>query len=242
MRLAPDHRHLILPVIGRLRAKENTRRLARLVAKGRARILSIILTEQAGGIDLGIGQELAVIAHDDGTIEGIAHPAPRAAVQQQRRRIARQLSRRVVGFRGHRQANAKLAALDRRAFNLRRESIHTLTTSPARRYGTDVIEDLDIAAMGRGMGRRAFRRSLYQAGLGRVRPTLAYKCAWGGGELVAADRGSGPSNPLVRRRHRGRHAHPGRAAPDRRQAGRDAPDRAGGILCLAAGRIAPAAF
>jgi len=90
--------------------------------------------------------------------------------------------------RGHRQANAKLAALDRRAVNLRRESIHTLTTSLARRYGTVVIEDPDIAAMGRGIGRRAFRRSLYQAGLGRVRPTLAYKCAWGGGELVVADR------------------------------------------------------
>jgi hypothetical protein len=26
----------------------------------------------------------------------------------------------------------------------------------ARRYGTVVIEDLDVAAMGRGMGRRAF--------------------------------------------------------------------------------------
>jgi putative transposase len=38
------------------------------------------------------------------------------------------------------------------------------------------------------MGRRGFRRSVYQAGIGRVRPTLAYKCAWGGGELVVADR------------------------------------------------------
>jgi putative transposase len=139
------------------------------------------------GIDLGIGQERAVIAHDDDTIERIAHPASWAAVQQQRRRIARQLSRRVIGSRGHRQANAKLAALDRRAVNLRRESIHTLTTSLARRYGTVVIEDLDIAAM----GRRAFRRSLYQAELGRVRPTLAYRCAWGGG-------GAGGGRPVVR--------------------------------------------
>jgi putative transposase len=215
MRLAPDRRHIFVPVIGRLQSKENTRRLERLLAKGRARILSITLTEHGGrlyvsvativaqaprmpnqpwarcGIDLGIGQEWAVIAHDDDTIERIAHPASWAAVQQQRRRIARQLSRRVIGSRGHRQANAKLAALDRRAVNLRRESIHTLTTSLARRYGTVVVEDLDIAAM----GRRAFRRSLYQAGLGRVRPMLAYRCAWGGGELVVADGGSRPPNP-----------------------------------------------
>jgi putative transposase len=213
MRLEPDRRHLVLPVIGRLRSKENTRRLERLVAKGRARVLSMTLREQGGrlyvsiqaivahtprtpaepdsrcGIDLGIGTEWAVIAHhDDGTIERIAHPAQWAAVQTERRRVARQGSRRTVGSRGQRQASTKLAALDRRAANLRTNQIHTLTTTLARRYGTIVIEDLDVAAMGQSMGRRAFRRSVYQAGLGKVRPTLAYKCAATSGTLVVADR------------------------------------------------------
>ena len=212
MRLEPDRRHLTLPVIGKLRSKENTRRLERLLAKGQAQVLSMTLSEQAGrlfvsvgtivaqasrrpsepharcGVDLGIGAEWAVVAHADDTIERISHPAPWTAVQQQRRRIARQTSRRVVGSRGHRQAKAKLAALDWRAANLRRESIHTLTTRLARRYGTIIVEDLDVAAMGKGMGRRAFRRSVYQAGIGRIRPTLAYKTSWAGGELVVADR------------------------------------------------------
>jgi putative transposase len=212
MRLEPDRRHLTLPVIGKLRSKEITRSLERLVAKGRARVLSITLSEQGGrlflsvatvvaqapgrpsepdarcGIDLGIGAEWAVVAHADDTIERIAHPAPWVGVQRQRRRITRQASRRVVGSRGHRQAKAKLAALDRRVANLRRESIHTLTTALARRYGTIVVEDLDIAAMAKSMGRRAFRRSVYQAGLGRIRPTLTYKTSWGGGRLVVADR------------------------------------------------------
>ena len=214
MRLEPDRRHIVLPVIGRLRSKENTRHLERLLAKGRARILSMTLSEHRPGgrlfvsvativaqapgipgqpaarcgIDLGIGQEWAVIAHHDETIERIAHPAPWSSVRQQRRRIARQRSRRIVGSRGYRQANAKLAALDRRAANLRRESIHTLTTRLTRRYGTIVVEDLDVAAMARGMGRRAFRRSVYQAGIGRVRPTLAYKTSWAGGRLLVADR------------------------------------------------------
>jgi Helix-turn-helix domain len=88
MRLEPDRRHIILPVIGRLRSKENTRPLERLLAKGRARILSMTLSEQRPGgrlfvsvatlvahapgipdqpdarcgIDLGIGQEWAVIS------------------------------------------------------------------------------------------------------------------------------------------------------------------------------------
>jgi putative transposase len=212
MRLASDRRHIVVPVIGRLRAKENTRRLQRLEAKGRARVLSMTLSEHGGrlfvavqaivahqprrpsqpearcGIDLGIGQEWAVIAHADDTIERIAHPAPWVQTHKLRRRVARQRSRRIVGSRGYCQANAKLAALDRRAANLRTQSVHTLTTRLARRYGTIVVEDLDVQAMGRGMGRRAFRRSVAQAGLGRVRPTLAYKCRWGGGELVVADR------------------------------------------------------
>jgi transposase len=150
MRLEADRRHIILPVIGRLRCKENTRRLERLVAKGQARVLSMTLSQQGGrlfvsvativaqaprmpsqpdgrcGIDLGIGAEWAVIAHGDDTIERIVHPAPWAAVQQERRRVARQRSRRMVGSRGHRHANARLAALDRRATNLRTNQPHTL--------------------------------------------------------------------------------------------------------------------
>jgi putative transposase len=212
MRLEPDRRHLGLPVIGRLRCKENTRRLQRLLVKGRARVLSMTLTEQGGrlvvsvqaivaqqpstpdlpdapcGIDLGIGAEWAVIAHHDGSIQRVAHPAPWAEIQEERRRVARQRSRRLVGSRGHRQANAKLAALDRRAANLRTQQVHTLTTRLARRYGTIVVEDLDVAAMGRSMRRRAFRRTLYQAGIGRIRPTLVYKTVREGGRLLVADR------------------------------------------------------
>jgi putative transposase len=212
MRLEPDRRHLTVPVIGRLRSKENTRRLERLVVKGRARILSMTLSEQGGrlyvsvativchpprtpaepdarcGIDLGIGHQWAVIAHRDESIQRVTHPAPWAAAQKQRQRVARQLSRRIVGSRGHRQASAKLAALDLRAANLRTNQVHLLTTTLARRYGTVVVEDLNVAAMGRGMGRRAFRRTVARAGLGAVRPTLDYKCSWAGGRLLVADR------------------------------------------------------
>jgi putative transposase len=212
MRLEPDRRHITLPVIGRVRSKENTRRLERLLARGRARVLSMTLSEQGGrlfvsvaaitvqephtpsepmarcGVDLGIGHEWAVIAHGDDTIERVAHPAPWAETAKQRRRVARQVSRRIVGSRGHRQARAKLAALDRRAANLRTNQLHILTSTLARRYGTIVVEDLDIKAMARGMGRRAFRRTVRQAGLGKIRPTLRYKCAWAGGRLQIADR------------------------------------------------------
>jgi putative transposase len=114
-------------------------------------------------------------------------------VHQQQRRLARQVSRRTVGSRGHRHAKTKRAALDRRAVNLRRQAIHVLTTRLARRYGTVVVEGLDVAAMQRSMGRRAFRRTVSQAGIGQIRPTLAYKCPALGGRLVLADRWFGSS-------------------------------------------------
>jgi len=125
MRLEPDRRHLTVPVIGKLRSKENTRRLERLVVNGRARILSMTLSQRGGrlvvavqaivaqqprhpaepegrcGVDLGIGPEWAVIAHHDGTIERVAHPAPWKEVHQQQRRLARQVSRRTVGSRAY---------------------------------------------------------------------------------------------------------------------------------------------
>jgi putative transposase len=118
MRLEPDRRHLTVPVIGKLRSKENTRRLERLVVKGRARILSMTLSQRGGrlvvavqavvaqqsrrpaepdgrcGVDLGIGREWAVIAHHDGRIERVAHAAPWKEVHQQQRRLARVPSHR----------------------------------------------------------------------------------------------------------------------------------------------------
>ncbi|MFL6266297.1 MAG: IS607 family element RNA-guided endonuclease TnpB, partial [Actinomycetes bacterium] len=112
---------------------------------------------------------------------------------RQRRRAARQLSRRTVGSRAHCHTKAMCAALDRRAANLRINQLHTLTTTLTRRYGTIVVEDLDVQAMGRGMGRRAFRRTVCQARIGKVRPTLAYKCGQQGGRLVVADRWFGSS-------------------------------------------------
>jgi putative transposase len=217
----PDRRHLTVPVIGKLRSKENTRRLERLVVNGRARILSMTLSQRGGrlvvavqaivaqqprhqaepdgrcGVDLGIGPEWAVIAHHDGTIERVAHPAPWKEVHQQQRHLARQVSHRTVGSRAYCRAKAKRAALDRRAANLRREAIHVLTTRLARRYGTVVVEDLDVAAKQRSMGRRAFHRTVSQAGVGRIRPTLAYKSPTVGGRLVVADRWSGPPSLIV---------------------------------------------
>jgi putative transposase len=105
-----------------------------------------------------------------------------------RRQAGRELSRRIPGSGGHRAAKAKLSGLDRRCVHLRREAAHQLSTELAGSYGRVVIEDLDLAAMKRSMGRRAYRRAVSDAAMGSIRPMLAYKTARCGGKLVVADR------------------------------------------------------
>ena len=211
VRVEPDRRTITLPVVGALRSLENTRRLERLVTTGKARILSATLSERWGrlfvsfsclveahpypaptdggraGVDLGL-RVLATVADDSGTLTEVPNPAPLRATLTERRRVGRQLSRRIPGSNGHRAAKAKLARLDRRAVHLRRESAHQLTTWLADTYSEVVAEDLDLAAMKKSMGRRAFRRSVSDAALGQIRPQLSYKMAWRGGTLTIADR------------------------------------------------------
>jgi putative transposase len=44
-------------VIGRLRCKENTRRLERLLAKGQARVLSMTLSEHGGRLFVSVAHD-----------------------------------------------------------------------------------------------------------------------------------------------------------------------------------------
>jgi putative transposase len=216
MRLEPDRRHITIPVIGTLRSKENTRALQRHVAKGNAHILSMTLSERWGrlfvsiqyavriqvafptgtkpskpdakaGVDLGL-RSLATIEDSENEMVAIANPAPLRATLDERRRVSRQLSRRIPGSRGHRAAKAKLARFDRRAVCLRYEIYHQFTRNLVDTYGEVHIEDLNLAGMKQSMGRRAFRRSVSDAALGMFRPMLSYKAEVVGTKVVVVDR------------------------------------------------------
>ncbi len=218
MRVEADRRTITIPVIGGLRCKENTRRVQRHLASGRAQVLNMTLTQRWGrlfvsvgyalrtpdtartparpavcaGVDLGL-RTLATVATLDTvtgaeTVVEYQNPAPLKATLAARRAAGRELSRRIPGSIGYRSAKTKLAALDRRCVHLRREAAHRLTTELAGTYGCIVVEDLDVAAMKRSMGRRAFRRSVSDAAMGLVAPMLAYKTLRHGSTLVVADR------------------------------------------------------
>ena len=212
MRLEPDRRTIVLPVIGPLRSKENTRRLQRPISQGRARILNMTLSERWGrlfvsvnyavgdstptpvtkpgvraGVDTGL-RTLATVADTEGNLIEFDNPAPLRATLSARRRAGRQMSRRIVGSKGHTAAKTKAVKLDRWAVHLRQDAWHKLTTWLVSTYSEVVVEDLDVAAMKRSMGKRAFRRSVSDAALGKCKPQLSYKMAKAGTSLVLADR------------------------------------------------------
>ena len=144
------------------------------------------------GVDLRI-RTLATVATLDTatgaeTLTEYPNPGPLKVTLAARRRAGRELSRRIPGSRGHRAAKAKLARLDRRCVYLRREAVHQLTTELAGSCGHIVIEDLNVTAMKRSMGRRAYRRAVSDTAMGLVRSQLAYKTAYRGSTLILADR------------------------------------------------------
>ena len=216
IRVEADRRHVTLPRIGTVRTNENTRRLERLIAKGRGRILAVTVSRQGTrivaafrvlvarpqqpraaepdsvvGVDVGV-RVLATVGAPDGTVlERVANPCPLQAALKEVRHLSRERSRRTIGSRGYRQTQDRLTRLHRRVADIRAHHVHDLTTRLAKTHGVIVVEGLDAAGMLRQKGltgARARRRGLSDAGLAEPRRQLRYKVGWYGSRLVEASR------------------------------------------------------
>jgi putative transposase len=216
IRVEADRRHVTLPRVGTVRVHENTRRLERLLAKGRARVLAVTVSRKGArlvaafrvlvqrpqrasvaspgsrvGVDVGV-RLLATVADSRGeVIQRVANPRPLEAALWKLRRRCRERSRRTRGSRRYAQTQEKITRLYRRAADIRGHHIHNLTTRLAKTHGEIVVEGLDAAGMlaQKGLtGARARRRGLSDSALGETRRQLAYKAGWYGSGLVVADR------------------------------------------------------
>ena len=169
--LGPDRRHIRLPRIGTVRTHESTRKLARKVETGTARIRSATLSWQRGrwhvafsvelpdpapvertggrvvGVDLGI-KSLAVLS----TGQVVSNPRHLDAALTALRRVQRQASRRrgpdratrTVGSNRWAKTKARVAALHTRVANARRDGLHKLSTRLVREHDVVVVEDLNV--------------------------------------------------------------------------------------------------
>jgi putative transposase len=198
-----DRKHVQLPRIGVLKTHESTRKLARRLERGTARILAATISRTADrwfvsftcevqrtipvdngqldvvGVDVGV-RHLAVLS------TGMVVSNPRALERSLRklRRLNRELARRHPNSRRRKSTGRRLARLHVRAANLRRDALHKLTTTLATDHGTVVVEQLNVAGMLRN---RRLARAIADSGLGEVRRLLAYKTVWYGSRLVVAD-------------------------------------------------------
>ena len=215
MRVNPDRHSVSLPKVGTVRTCENTRRLDRLIALGRARILAVTVRRHGTrvfaifrvlvsrrprnpalpglvvGVDVGV-RRLATVAGPDGTIlRVVENPRALDRYLAELRHACRARSRRKPGSIRYQRANRQLTRLHRRIADIRTDAISKLTTHLAKTHGTVVVETLNVAGMlaQKGIpGVRARRRNLSGAGLGQIRRQLRYKQAWYGCRLVEADR------------------------------------------------------
>jgi putative transposase len=187
-----------------LKTHESTRKLARRLDQGTARILAATISRRADrwfvsftvevqrhtpasngkpsviGVDVGI-RNLAVLS------TGTTIASPRALERSLRkvRRLNRELHRRRPNSRRRRVTRRRLARVHARAANVRRDAIHKLTTTLTTDHATLVVEHLNVAGMVRN---RRLARAIADNGLAELRRQLTYKSAWYGCRLVVADR------------------------------------------------------
>src|ERR1019366_7991297 len=198
-----------LPRLGAVRTHEPTRKLARRVGSGTARILSATVSRTGQrwfvsftvevdravpgaharpgsviGVDLGV-KTLLTGVDDCGNVVTVDGPRALRSALRALRRASRAHRRTARGSANRRRRAARLARIHARVADVRADALHKTTTGLARRYETVVAEDLNVAGMARN---RRLARAIADQGFGQARRMLGYKTTWHGGQLIIASR------------------------------------------------------
>ena len=197
-----------LPRLGRVKTFESTRKLARRIEAGTARILSATVSRTAQrwfvsftveidrdipeqharpgtaiGIDLGV-RTLLTGFDSGGQVIKVEGLKPLKRELRKLRRASRAHSRKQPGSANRRKAAARLGRIHARVANVRADSLHKATTELAARYETIVMEDLYVTGM---VANRKLARAVSDQGFGQALRMAAYKTESSGGTLLVAD-------------------------------------------------------
>jgi putative transposase len=205
-----------LPRLGRIRTHENTRKLARRLAAGTARILSATVSFARGrwfvslqvevmrevasparpdvvvGVDLGV-KHLAVLADSTGQITYEPNPAHLDTALSRPRRLSRRVSRRQGPDRRTGRTPSRRwvkADAERNRVHHRVADLRTdglHKLTTSIRAGYGTVVVEDLNVAGMLRNRRLARK-VADAGFGQIRRQLIYKGGWAGGVTVVADR------------------------------------------------------
>ena len=92
---------------------------------------------------------------------------------------------KVIGSNNWKKAQNEIARLHRKIANIRKDTLHKLTTLLAKNHGVIVIEDLNVSGM---MANHKLAASIADMGFFEFRRQLTYKCKLYGSKLLVVDR------------------------------------------------------
>ncbi len=92
---------------------------------------------------------------------------------------------KIIGSANWKKAQLQIARLHRKIANIRKDTLHKLTTLLAKNHGYLVIEDLNVSGM---MANHKLASSIADMGFFEFRRQLTYKCKLYSSKLVVADR------------------------------------------------------
>ncbi|WP_414582774.1 RNA-guided endonuclease InsQ/TnpB family protein [Scytonema sp. PCC 10023] len=93
--------------------------------------------------------------------------------------------RKVKGSANSKKAQMQVARLHTKIANIRKDTLHKLTTLLAKNHGTVVIEDLNVSGM---MANHKLAKAIADMSFFEFRRQLTYKCELYGSKLVVVDR------------------------------------------------------
>ena len=128
------------------------------------------------GVDLGILQ-LATLS--DGVM--FQSPKPLHKLLRRLKRLSRKFSKKIKGSGRSKKTAENLARLHMRIANIRRDTLHKVTTTIVDNYSQIGIEDLHVKGMVRNS---KLARAITDVGLGEFRRQLTYKAEWRGAAVV----------------------------------------------------------